>query len=71
MVIFWNFSGVPFVRLNSFSSLSGLIVKQSYVYSVVYMASHDPSTYRFTTGGYVFIYTILCTAYYMSVSFHI
>jgi delta24(24(1))-sterol reductase len=46
--------------LNSFN--------QSYVYSVVYMASHDPSTYRFTTGGYVFIYTVLCTAYYMLVS---
>lgn len=43
-------------------------LKQSYVYSVVYMASHDPSTYRFTTGGYVFIYTVLCTAYYMFVS---
>ncbi|KAJ3499870.1 hypothetical protein NLJ89_g10041 [Agrocybe chaxingu] len=49
MVIFWNFSGVPF----------------SYVYSVVYMASHDPSTYRFSTAGYVFIYTVLCTAYYI------
>ncbi|KAF8202267.1 ergosterol biosynthesis ERG4/ERG24 [Pholiota molesta] len=49
MVIFWNFSGVPF----------------SYVYSVVYMASHDPETYRFTTAGYVFIYTVLCTAYYI------
>jgi hypothetical protein len=42
---------------------------QSYVYSVVYMASHDPATYRFSTGGYIFIYTVLCTAYYMYVTF--
>lgn len=33
------------------------------------MASHDPATYRFSTGGYIFIYTVLCTAYYMYVPF--
>ena len=69
MVIFWNFSGVPFV---SFLNKHWILIHwfehdQSYVYSVVYMASHDPSTYRFSTGGYIFIYTVLCTAYYMYV----
>ncbi|TRM65571.1 ergosterol biosynthesis ERG4/ERG24 [Schizophyllum amplum] len=49
MVIFWNFAGVPF----------------SYVYSVVYMASHDPSKYRFSTPTYVLLYTTLCTAYFV------
>ncbi|KAF6761619.1 ergosterol biosynthesis ERG4/ERG24 [Ephemerocybe angulata] len=49
MVIFWNLSGVPF----------------SYVYSVVYMASHDPSKYQFSTAGYVFIYTLILCAYYV------
>lgn len=29
------------------------------------MASHDPSAYRFSTLGYVVIYTTLLTAYYM------
>ncbi|KAF9466096.1 ergosterol biosynthesis ERG4/ERG24 [Collybia nuda] len=49
LVIFWNFAGVPF----------------SYVYSVVYMASHDPSTYRFSTLTYVMMYSTLLTAYYI------
>jgi delta24(24(1))-sterol reductase len=49
MVIFWNFAGVPF----------------TYVYSVVYMASHDPSTYRFSTPIYVLLFTTLLTAYYI------
>ncbi|KAH9913921.1 ERG4/ERG24 ergosterol biosynthesis protein [Fomitopsis serialis] len=49
LVIFWNFAGVPF----------------SYIYSVVYMASHDPSKYRFSTSGYIFLYTTLLTAYYI------
>ncbi|KAJ7577037.1 ERG4 ERG24 ergosterol biosynthesis protein [Mycena floridula] len=49
MVIFWNFAGVPF----------------SYVYSVVYMASHDPSEYRFSTPTYVVLFTTLLTAYYV------
>lgn len=67
MVIFWNFSGVPFVSSYPCQVLGYNISSQSYVYSVVYMASHDPSTYKFSTGGYIFIYTVLCTAYYMSV----
>jgi len=49
LVIFWNFAGVPF----------------SYCYSIVYMATHDPSTYRFSTGGYVALYTTLLTAYFV------
>ncbi|KAF8634576.1 hypothetical protein AX17_004166 [Amanita inopinata Kibby_2008] len=49
MVIFWNLAGVPF----------------SYVYSVVYMASHDPETYRFSTPTYVLLFGTLSTAYYV------
>ncbi|TFK39809.1 ergosterol biosynthesis ERG4/ERG24 [Crucibulum laeve] len=49
LVIFWNLSGVPF----------------SYVYSVVYMSTHDPETYRFSTLGYITIYTTILTAYYI------
>ncbi|KAL1756566.1 ergosterol biosynthesis ERG4/ERG24 [Schizophyllum commune] len=49
MVIFWNLAGVPF----------------SYVYSVVYMASHDPSKYRFSTPTYILLYGTLITAYYI------
>ncbi|TFK65600.1 ERG4 ERG24 ergosterol biosynthesis protein [Pluteus cervinus] len=49
MVIFWNFAGVPF----------------SYVYSVVYMASHHPSSYEWSTPAYVFIYATLLTAYFI------
>jgi len=49
MVIFWNFAGVPF----------------TYCYSIVYMASHDPSKYRFSTLGYVALYGSLLTAYYI------
>ncbi|KAH9074843.1 ERG4/ERG24 ergosterol biosynthesis protein [Lactarius deliciosus] len=36
MVIFWNFAGVPF----------------TYVYSVVYMASHEPEKYQFSTRSW-------------------
>ncbi|KAI0666820.1 ERG4/ERG24 ergosterol biosynthesis protein [Trametes maxima] len=49
LVIFWNFAGVPF----------------SYIYSVVYMASHDPSKYQFSTPTYVILFTTLLTAYYI------
>jgi len=49
MVIFWNFAGVPF----------------TYCYSIVYMASHDPSKYQFSTPGYVALYGSLLTAYYI------
>lgn len=49
MVIFWNFAGVPF----------------TYCFSILYMATHDPATYRFSTLGYVALYTTLLTAYYI------
>ncbi|KAJ8514585.1 hypothetical protein ONZ45_g7891 [Pleurotus djamor] len=49
MVIFWNLAGVPF----------------TYVYSVVYMASHDPSKYQFSTPVYVLMFTTLLTAYFI------
>jgi len=67
VIIFWNFSGVPFI---SFPESYMIFIHwsechSSHVYSVVYMASHDPATYRFSTGGYIFIYTVLCTAYYI------
>lgn len=31
------------------------------------MASHDPSTYKFSTPTYILMYSTLLTAYYMSV----
>ncbi|KAI0774786.1 ERG4/ERG24 ergosterol biosynthesis protein [Trametes elegans] len=49
LVIFWNFAGVPF----------------SYAYSVVYMATHDPEKYRFSTPTYIALYTTLLCAYYV------
>ena len=38
---------------------------QSYIYSVVYMASHDPENYRFSTATYYILYGTILTAYYM------
>ncbi|KIJ55202.1 hypothetical protein M422DRAFT_23816 [Sphaerobolus stellatus SS14] len=49
LVIFWNFAGVPF----------------SYCYSIVYMSTHHPDTYRFSTAGYIALYTTLLTAYFI------
>ncbi|KAH9995131.1 ERG4/ERG24 ergosterol biosynthesis protein [Russula vinacea] len=49
MVIFWNFAGVPF----------------TYVYSVVYMASHEPEKYRYSTPAYLALFATLITAYYV------
>ncbi|KAH9027934.1 ERG4/ERG24 ergosterol biosynthesis protein [Lactarius hengduanensis] len=49
MVIFWNFAGVPF----------------TYVYSVVYMASHEPEKYQFSTRTYIALFATLLTAYYI------
>lgn len=43
------------------------IILQTYVYSVVYMASHDPSNYKFSTPTYIALYATLLTAYYMFV----
>lgn len=49
MVIFWNFAGVPF----------------TYCYSIVYMAAHDPSDYRFSTPTYIFMYALLIFAHFV------
>ncbi|KAG9128126.1 C-24(28) sterol reductase [Ceratobasidium sp. 392] len=49
MVIFWNFAGVPF----------------TYCYPVVYMASQNPESYRFSTPVYVLLFSTLLTAYYV------
>jgi delta24(24(1))-sterol reductase len=71
MVIFWNFAGVPFVSLwNHFWSrrYSDATVTQTYVYSVVYMASHEPEKYRFSTPVYVALFGTLLTAYYVWVA---
>ena len=67
LVIFWNFAGVPFVSHPPCHLVLRLFLtlRQSYIYSVVYMASHDPSKYRFSTLGYVALYTTLLTAYYV------
>lgn len=66
MVIFWNFAGVPFVSLVVvILSVDSEAPFQSYVYSVVYMASHDPSKYHFSTSTYVAMFSTLLTAYYM------
>ena len=43
-------------------------VSQTYVYSVVYMASHEPEKYRFSTPTYVALFATLLTAYYMWVA---
>ena len=43
MVIFWNFAGVPF----------------TYCYSIVYMATHPPHTYRFSLPVIVGLYALL------------
>ncbi|KAF8517895.1 ERG4/ERG24 ergosterol biosynthesis protein [Hysterangium stoloniferum] len=37
----------------------------SYCYSVIYMATHHPDTYRFPTVGYVVLYGTLLTAYFI------
>ena len=71
MVIFWNFAGVPFVGpWNYFGVVIVLIRKnwQTYVYSVVYMASHEPEKYQFSTPTYIALFTTLLTAYYVWVA---
>jgi hypothetical protein len=71
MVIFWNFAGVPFVSFQpGFSLFCSDSLAQTYVYAVVYMASHDPSQYRFSTPVYVIMFSLLLSAYYVYVHFH-
>ena len=69
MVIFWNLAGVPFVSTFLGQNPVALMPVQSYIYSVVYMASHDPELYRFSTGAYCVLFGTLFTAYYMLVHF--
>ena len=38
---------------------------QSYIYSVLYMATHDPENYRFSTFTNVALFATLLTAYYV------
>jgi hypothetical protein len=38
---------------------------QTYVYSVVYMASHEPEKYQFSTRSYIALFATLITAYYV------
>ncbi|KAH8925403.1 ERG4/ERG24 ergosterol biosynthesis protein [Atractiella rhizophila] len=47
LLSFWNLSGVPFM----------------YTYSIVYMATHNPEVYRFSTSTYVLLYTTLMVAH--------
>ncbi|CAD6893802.1 unnamed protein product [Tilletia laevis] len=49
MVIFWNFSGVPF----------------TYCYSIVYMAAHPPHVYRFSLPAYCLLFGALITAHWI------
>lgn len=56
------------VRKSSMASAHPYLTElpiQSYIYSVVYMATHDPSKYQFSTLTYVALYATLLTAYYM------
>jgi delta24(24(1))-sterol reductase len=69
MVIFWNFAGVPFVSPCDYFGLRNRSdMRQTYVYSVVYMASHEPEKYRFSTPAYIALFGTLITAYYVSVA---
>ncbi|KAG8964910.1 C-24(28) sterol reductase [Tulasnella sp. 419] len=48
MLIFWNYAGVPF----------------TYCYSILYMTRHHPDEYRFSTAGYIALYTTLLVSHY-------
>jgi delta24(24(1))-sterol reductase len=71
MVIFWNFAGVPFVSPRNYIGLVIALIRnnrQTYVYSVVYMASHEPEKYKFSTPVYIALFGTLLTAYCVSVA---
>lgn len=48
MLIFWNIAGVPF----------------TYCHCTLYLSSHDPSEYQWSTGYNIALYAVLLTAYY-------
>lgn len=47
LLSYWNFAGVPF----------------SYAYPAIYMATHDPATYRYPTWFIASLFVILTVAY--------
>lgn len=47
LLSYWNFAGVPF----------------SYAYPAIYMATHDPATYRYPTWFISSLFVILTCAY--------
>ncbi|KAK4050112.1 C-24(28) sterol reductase [Microbotryomycetes sp. JL201] len=47
LLSYWNFAGVPF----------------SYAFGAVYMATHDPATYRYPTAVYVFLFVFLTVSH--------
>ncbi|KAM0788194.1 hypothetical protein ACM66B_001353 [Microbotryomycetes sp. NB124-2] len=47
LLSYWNFAGVPF----------------SYAFGAIYMATHDPATYRYPTPVYVFLFLFLTTSH--------
>lgn len=52
LLSYWNLAGVPF----------------SYGFGAVYMATHDPATYRYPTWVYVFLFVFLTTSHILCVS---
>lgn len=50
---YWNFAGVPF----------------SYAYPALYMATHDPATYRYPTWFIASLFVLLTAAYVVCVTF--
>ena len=61
-----EFCGCPFREsMTSSDPFRFLISRQTYVYSVVYMASHEPEKYQFSTPSYIVLFATLITAYYM------
>ncbi|KAK4058328.1 C-24(28) sterol reductase [Microbotryomycetes sp. JL221] len=47
LLSYWNFAGVPF----------------SYAFGAVYMATHDPATYRYSKSVYVFLFVFLTVSH--------
>lgn len=47
LLSYWNLAGVPF----------------SYGFGAIYMATHDPATYRYPTWLYVFLFVFLTTSH--------
>jgi hypothetical protein len=52
LLAYWNFAGVPF----------------SYAYGAIYMATHDPATYRYPTWFMAMLFVILTVSHCLYVS---